>query len=298
MELTQLKQFKTVAECENFTEAGNLLFVSQQALSKSINNLETELGIKLFDRVGKRVKLNDAGRAVLGYVLQMTNLEEQILKEAENIKGCSKITFMSPIAPLIMYTVPVFETEHREINVSYQLCENNKPLDALLYQKCDVIFTYEVLESSKIECIEICNDYSGINVSRKSPLAKFDNISLKELRGQNFATYENNNPLLVMTREKIEKTLGIKFTYHGTMAGLKIYADSIGAVTIYSTLSEEYIKLPSEQKFIPFDKKENIFMTYYMCFLKDNPKKKNIMKFADWMRESLQEYNKNTKSVR
>lgn len=53
MKLNQFMQFKAVAECEN---------ISQATLTKSIQRFEKQLGSQLFDRVGKRITLNDKGR--------------------------------------------------------------------------------------------------------------------------------------------------------------------------------------------------------------------------------------------
>ncbi len=50
MEMSQLQNFIVVAEEENITKAADLLLLSQSALSRSIHNLEKELGVPLFDR--------------------------------------------------------------------------------------------------------------------------------------------------------------------------------------------------------------------------------------------------------
>lgn len=65
MELHQLKYFVQVAKLESVSQAARALHVSQPALSKAIAKLEEELGTELFDRVGKRVYLNDRGRLYL-----------------------------------------------------------------------------------------------------------------------------------------------------------------------------------------------------------------------------------------
>lgn len=50
MKLSQLKQFQTVAQTGNIVEAANALFISQPALTKSIQELENEIGVPLFNR--------------------------------------------------------------------------------------------------------------------------------------------------------------------------------------------------------------------------------------------------------
>lgn len=65
MELHQLRYFVQVAKLESVSQAAGVLHVSQPALSRAMAKLEEELGVSLFDRVGRRVYLNDRGRLYL-----------------------------------------------------------------------------------------------------------------------------------------------------------------------------------------------------------------------------------------
>ena len=64
MELHQLRYFAAVAELQNFTRAAERCFVSQPSLSQQIIKLEHELKTPLFERLGRTVKLTDAGHAL------------------------------------------------------------------------------------------------------------------------------------------------------------------------------------------------------------------------------------------
>ena len=61
MELLQLKYFLEVARLEHMTEAARSLHVTQSSLSKTIGRLEEDLGVPLFDRVGRKLRLNEFG---------------------------------------------------------------------------------------------------------------------------------------------------------------------------------------------------------------------------------------------
>lgn len=65
MELTQLKQFRVLAQTQNTVEASGILDISQPALTKAVQRLEIELGANLFDRIGRKLLLNENGKAVL-----------------------------------------------------------------------------------------------------------------------------------------------------------------------------------------------------------------------------------------
>ena len=85
MELLQLRYFCEVVKWGNVTRAAKENYISQPALSKTIRNLEDELGVKLFERVKNRVELNEYGRAFYDKVsrgLQMIDSGVEGLKLA------------------------------------------------------------------------------------------------------------------------------------------------------------------------------------------------------------------------
>lgn len=87
MEIRQLEHFLAVAEDQSFTRAARRLNYVQSALSVSIQSLEHELGIRLFDRNTHRVELTDAGQALLPAVRQTLASVEQTRDVAAALTG-------------------------------------------------------------------------------------------------------------------------------------------------------------------------------------------------------------------
>ena len=81
MDIKTLKYFLAVAREENLTRAAQILFVSQPALSKSLKELEEELGKKLFTRKSSGIKLTDAGILLCNRATEIVNLSEKILSD-------------------------------------------------------------------------------------------------------------------------------------------------------------------------------------------------------------------------
>jgi LysR family transcriptional activator of glutamate synthase operon len=71
MNLQQMRSFTTVAQLENISQAASLLHISQSSLSKNMAKLEEELGMPLFDRGGRGIRLNAQGARFLQYTTQM-----------------------------------------------------------------------------------------------------------------------------------------------------------------------------------------------------------------------------------
>lgn len=114
MELFQLEQFLAIAEMGSMREASDALFVTQSALSQNLKKLEDELGVQLFDRVGRRLIINISGQLLQEYALRIRNemtefrlkLDETRPKaEAEDrpiIVGGDDSGFMSYVLPLCL----------------------------------------------------------------------------------------------------------------------------------------------------------------------------------------------------
>ena len=65
MELNQIKQFRLIAGTESISEAAKLLFIAQPSLSQTLKRLEAKIGTPLFDRKGRKIVLNEAGKIFL-----------------------------------------------------------------------------------------------------------------------------------------------------------------------------------------------------------------------------------------
>ncbi|MEK1832772.1 LysR family transcriptional regulator [Priestia megaterium] len=77
MNLKQLQYFRLLAKTEHFTRTASQLFITQPSLSQAISELEKELGVKLFERKGRNVKLTKFGQSFLPYVEKgLTEIEK------------------------------------------------------------------------------------------------------------------------------------------------------------------------------------------------------------------------------
>jgi len=89
MNSDQLVQFKTIAECGSLTKAAETLYISQPALSKTLKNLEVELGCRLFTRIGRKLMITKEGKRLLDYantVIYALNSAEKEFKSYDKKK--------------------------------------------------------------------------------------------------------------------------------------------------------------------------------------------------------------------
>ena len=87
MDLANLQTFIAIAEQRSFSLAGERLHVTQPAISKRIASLEEQLGIRLFDRIGRETRLTEAGRALLPRAYRIVNELDDARRALNNLSG-------------------------------------------------------------------------------------------------------------------------------------------------------------------------------------------------------------------
>ena len=119
MEIKNLNTFLHVAEFGSFSRAGEELGYSQPTVSVQIRQLEQELGVRLFDRIGHAVRLTDQGRQILHYAQQVCKLCSQMTHESsQQVPTVVRLaTADSLCAPLLLDHLSRLRQEHPHILV-------------------------------------------------------------------------------------------------------------------------------------------------------------------------------------
>ena len=109
MEIKNVASFVKIVEFNNFTKAAEDLGYSQAAVTAQIKSLESELGVPLFDRVGKKIFLTQAGKTFLPYAIDMLKSAEAARNSvgaSEELEGeliiCSASSYASEVLPRIL----------------------------------------------------------------------------------------------------------------------------------------------------------------------------------------------------
>lgn len=87
MDIAALQAFLAVAESRSFSRAAERIFLTQPAISKRIAALEQSLGTRLFDRIGRRVQLTEAGRTLLARTQRLLTDLDDIKRSISNLTG-------------------------------------------------------------------------------------------------------------------------------------------------------------------------------------------------------------------
>ncbi|OZB93454.1 LysR family transcriptional regulator [Paenibacillus sp. XY044] len=101
MDIRQLQYFMEVARLQSFTKAAESLYITQPSISKTIRNIEEELGVTLFDRSGKRVVLTDAGRIIYEQAQPIVKSFQSLSSELGDLKNLKKGHIRLGLPPMV-----------------------------------------------------------------------------------------------------------------------------------------------------------------------------------------------------
>lgn len=189
MELKQLVIFQTVATNLSFTRSAKLLNYAQSNISSQIHSLEVELGVRLFDRIGKRVGLTEAGRKLLGYSEKIVDLVQEareVVKEAAEPSG--SITLSAPES-FCTYCLPAllrqFQISYPQVRVLFQPCPVAELARRVSEGLIDLAFILEEPLQSNTLCIESLGQEPILVVAANDhPLSRSEVVKAADLAGQ------------------------------------------------------------------------------------------------------------------
>jgi len=189
MELRQIHYFVAIAEAEHFGRAALRLRIAQPALSRQMKLLEAELGVGLFERLPRGVRLTEAGRSFLN---ETRGLQAQIARAIEAAKaaaagqhGALRLGFIEAAAwhGLVPDTLRLFRAAFPGVDLSLAAMPTAEQLAALRQGKLDAALVYNPLPAEDLITVPLVSHPVVLAVPVESPLAARDTVALTDLAG-------------------------------------------------------------------------------------------------------------------
>lgn len=200
MNLAQLYYFRTLAKYEHYGKAAESLYITQPSLSNSIKNLEKEIGVPFFERVGRNVRLTEYGEEFNKHIcLALDEIDKAVeIMRAYNSGLSGRIRIGSVISIQRNYLPRLLSTFKGAFgdDVVFDIYQGTtyECLKGLEDGKYDVVFCGKLDGVSEdIEFVPQFSQNVVLAVNSSSPLAKREVVSLRELKDVKLTSYRSQS---------------------------------------------------------------------------------------------------------
>lgn len=302
MDLHYLEIFNTVAHYESYKKAASILHISQPALSVQIKKLESQIGLKLFDKIGNRIRLNENGIMLQDYTRRIFSIVDELentISDSQNfIGGTLNIggsntpgTYILPeligafkkLYPAVKFNLHIGNTA--EIN---HLISNGTLDIAINGGSCyynDYIYVEELL----------C-DKLVIVASPQNPYCNYKNISKKDIKNMDFVVHKTDSQLYTYYKNYISE-MNIPERINMYLGNIDAIKRAVGSNLGVSLIPYVAVKFELQFGILKLVNTTGIRPNYpySLIYNKNKALSKTSKKFVEFVRHSMQDGNTNGK---
>ncbi len=239
--LQQLRLFEAVARHKSFTRAAEEVHLSQPAVSIQVKRLEENVGLPLFEHVGKRITLTEAGRElydaskdVLGRLAELDGAIDSLSGE---VAGTLTVTAVTSAKYFLPHLLGAFIRRYPDVEPKLKVANRSSLLDRVADNEDDLYVMGHVPDGLDVEEFPFLENVIAVVASPDHPLASKRKISLKQITEERFLVRERGSGNRKVVEEFFEGQ-GLRITPYmelgsaeaikqGVMAGLGISALSL-----------------------------------------------------------------------
>ena len=294
MDLHYLKIFHAGASHLSLSKAAEELHISQPAVSIQIRKLEEELGLKLFDRIGRQVYLTQNGKMLYGYTAKIFDLVMQAEAQIHNLNGTiwGNVQVGATNTPGI-YIMPrvlgTFKKHYPDVVTNLHVSNGDEIEEMLYHNRLDfaVISGGPVRVWKGILHVEkIYTDQAVFVVSPDHPLATKQEVRIEDLAGEVYITQAPDSALFRLV-ESILGEMGLPFDISMSLGSTDAIKQAVSYNLGISFLPKIAVKLDLKLgllKEVQVDKKKWKY-EYYLVYRKDKQLSPAVEKLVELCRE-------------
>lgn len=203
--IRQLRVFEAVARHLSHTRAAEELHLTQPAVSMQVRQLEDEVGLPLFERLGKRILLTEAGQEILHYSLTVNRSLREMEEVLESLKGVNRGHLQIAVASTVNYFAPrllaVFQRRYPGIGLRLDVTNRENLVQLLDSNAVDLVLMGLPPTDIEVESEAFMDNPLVIIAPPDHPLAGARQIPLARLAGEVFVMRETGSG----TRQAMER---------------------------------------------------------------------------------------------
>ncbi|HEX7654521.1 MAG TPA: LysR family transcriptional regulator [Verrucomicrobiae bacterium] len=194
----QLRAFRVLARTGSFTQTARELHLTQSGISHSMKALETEVGCRLLDRLGKKVVLTQAGEQLLQHadkiLLEMESAREALKQLGKWGRGRLRLGASTTACQhLIPPVLREFKESFPDHAITLEPGDTPELVAALLKQRIDLALTLEAEKESQLEFHPLFSDELHFIVSAMHPWAQAGSVERDDIPRQNYILYSKHS---------------------------------------------------------------------------------------------------------
>jgi LysR family transcriptional regulator, low CO2-responsive transcriptional regulator len=193
--LHQLRTFRAVAEQLSFSAAAHELSISQPSVSYQVKELEAVLGLPLIDRLGKRVRLTEAGEVLYEYARRTLTLLDEATIVMEQMRGIERGTLRVGASTTVgIYVIPLalgaYKKLHPNLALSLEIGARETLQERVKRGVLDLAVLSLPIADPDLESTSFMDDELVMVVPAGHPLAGRSNLTLRDFTGESFLMRE------------------------------------------------------------------------------------------------------------
>lgn len=192
IELSLWNQLATFAQCGTLSSTAEKLYISQPALSRSMNRLEEELGISLFTRTKNKIALNENGILAANYARKILEYESNAVESIRSFDSKNHTIHIGCCAPIPISDITVsISMLYNDKTISSEIQNDDVLIEGLKNNKYDIVVLHNEIEDEELYMQKYSSEQLYISLPRSNPLSNKNGIYFSELDGQNILLYSD-----------------------------------------------------------------------------------------------------------
>lgn len=263
-----LEQFVTFAKYKTLSATAKRLMLTQPTVTRGMQKLEDELGVKLFNRQSNQISLNETGQFAVAEAQKVLQQNQQFIDRVKNFDQSHRIIKVASNAPGPVIVLQQVAHKINDLEVNPDLLPTTAISQSLLDNQYSFIISNQEIQTEQIESYYIGKEKLDVNLDQFMSQSQLPAVTFAELRGMSFVVLNDIGPWRQVIQDNIPDA---KFLYQTERIALREITNYSSFPFFTTNITEKYSEhhnLNNNQVTVPIDSPAAT-MDFYLNYLRD-----------------------------